>query len=447
MDRNHRFATLLAVGLLIASTTHPLVQGAAAGSPPTFTITPLLLADGSNEPEISIGRDGTMAMVALQHHLCCGTYLWTGAFGSIPTVQGIVDNTLQQPSKTIVGSLDADVDIGSTGMLHMTTLVALINAGFHAAQYGVSAITCPSPASSTFSLTQCTPQVIDTAGADRPWITSDGPHVYVSYHDAGRSAAVHMQRSDDDGFSWKRVGDPIVGQGNLTADATYNNLAGNSVADSYTHNVYSIYVAGVPGVLKAHAFVPNNVIVSRSTDQGRNWTANLVFAAPPGNSLAFTFPALGVDPMNGNLYAVWSDGQSVYFANSADQGNHWTPAIKVNRAPAVTAVFPWVAAYNGTVDVTYYGTAAGSQDDPSAEWHVYFAQLNAGSFTQTQVNPAPNHYGFLDRLLLDDFQVAINPQNGKAAIIYADDTLTTYSCPWNDPPVCPLPQSVLAQQN
>ena len=110
-------------------------------------------------------------------------------------------------------------------------------------------------------------------------------------------------------------------------------------------------------------------------------------------------------------------------------------------------MFPWVAAYNGTVDVTYYGTAAASQDDPNAEWHVYFAQLNAGSFTQTQVNAAPNHYGILDRLLLDDFQVAINPQNSKAAIIYVDDTLVTYSCPWNDPPVCPLPQSVLALQN
>jgi hypothetical protein len=43
--------------------------------------------------------------------------------------------------------------------------------------------------------------------------------------------------------------------------------------------------------------------------------------------------------------------------------------------------------------------------------------------------------------LLDLFQVAINPQNGKAAIIYTDDTLTT------DSSGNPLPQVVFAQQN
>jgi len=45
------------------------------------------------------------------------------------------------------------------------------------------------------------------------------------------------------------------------------------------------------------------------------------------------------------------------------------------------------------------------------------------------------------RNLLDLFKVAIDPQNGKAAIIYTDDTITETSSG------APLPQVVLAQQN
>jgi hypothetical protein len=259
------------------------------------------------------------------------------------------------------------------------------------------------------------------------------------------------------------VGDPIVGQGGLTADATFNNVQGNLVADPHTHNVYDVYAAGETGVLKARTFTPNHIIVSRSNDMGETWTANVVFTAPPGTSLGNLFPALAVDPVNGNLYAVWSDGHTIGFASSTDQGNTWTPAMAVNSSPATTALFPWVAAYNGVVDVVYYGTNAASNLDPSADWHVYFAQFNGLIFTQTQVNATANHHGVVctngsacgpgTRNLLDLFQVAIDPQNGKAAIIYVDDTLTTssdpnnFACSPNQSPPCPLPQAVLAQQN
>ena len=432
---------------------------------PTFTTTPLILPNGSSEPEISIGSDGTMGMVSLQwlfDPASYGTQLWTGPFGSTPTPQGIIDGALQHPGKTIFGAGDADVDIGSTGRLHATTLVFLLNRIFNAT-LGVSAISCPSPASPTFSAAACAQQVIDTAGVDRPWVTSDGPHVYISYHDSGNSSLIHVQRSDDDGLTWKKVGNPIVGQGRNTAQATFNNEQGNLVADPFTHNVYDIYAAGETGVLKGRTFTPNHVIVSRSTDMGKSWTANLVFAADPGSNQANIFPALAVDPTNGKLYAVWSDGETVSFANSADQGTTWSDPIQVSSAPATTAIFPWIAAYNGVVDVVYYGTTASSNLDPSAPWHVYFAQLSGGTFTQTAVNASPNHLGVIctggdtcgpgTRNLLDLFKLAIDPQNGKAAIIYTDDTLTTssdpnnFACFPNQAPPCPLPQAVLAQQN
>src|SRR5262249_54675485 len=349
-----------------------------------------------------------------------------------------------------------------SGRMNATTIIFLFNRKFNSAQIGVSAVTCPSPAAG-FSISQCTEQIIDTTRDDRPWITSEGPHVYISYHDSGNSTLIHMQRSDDDGFTWKKIGDPVVGQGRTTADSTFNNEQGNIVADPRTHNVYDIYAAGETGVLKAHTFTPNHIIVSRSTDMGKSGTENVVFTAPAGTSLANIFPSMAVDPVNGNLYAVWSDGHTVSFSSSKDQGNTWSSPITVSRSPAVTAIFPWVAAYNDTVDVVYYGTNATSNLDPSASWHVYFAQFNGTSFTQTQVNFAANHVGVIctggvgcgqgTRNLLDLFKVAIDPHNSKAAIIYTDDTLTTstdpsnFACNPNQSPPCPLPQAVLAQQN
>jgi len=455
------FTTTAAVAILLLAVVLPVRTGATP--PPSFTTTPLLLPNGSSEPEISIGNDGTMAMVSLQWLGAFGTDLWTGPFGSPPIFQGIVDGALQHAGKSVFGGEDADVDIGSTGQLHISTLIALVNPPFRRAQIGVSAITCPSPAVSTFSISQCTAQIIDTTTTDRPWVTSDGPHVYISYHDSANASLIHVQRSADDGFTWKRVGDPIVGQAGITADATFNNIQGNLVADPHTHNVYDIYAAGETGVLKGRTFTPNHIIVSRSNDMGRTWTANVAFTAAPGTSLADVFPALAVDPVNGNLYAVWSDGGTVSFASSTDQGSHWTSAVAVNSTPATTALLPWVAAYNGSVDVVYYGTSAASNLDPTAGWHVYFARFNGGSFTQTPVNVASNHHGVIctggtgcgpgTRNLLDLFKVGIDPQNAKAAIIYVDDTLTTsgdpnnFACSPNQMPPCPLPQAVLAQQN
>ena len=460
-----RFTDRFLLAILLAISLQGVPVSVTAGTPPSFTLTPLVLGNGSSEPEISIGNDGTMAMVSLQwlfDPTSFGTSLWTGVFESAPALDGIVDNTLQHPGKTVFGAGDADVDIGSTGRVHITTLIFLVKP-INGAQLGVSAITCPSPVAGRLSVGSCSAQIIDTTGADRSWITSDGSHAYISYHDSGRSSLIHLQRSDDDGFTWARAGDPIVGQGGTTGDATFNNIQGNLAADPLTHNVYDIYAAGVTGVLKAHTFTPNHIIVSRSTDMGKSWTANVAFTAPAGTSLASIFPALAVDPANGNLYAVWSDGRTVSLSSSSDQGSHWSAPLKVSAAPANTAILPWVAAYNGMVDVVYYGTSAASNLDPGASWHVYLAQLAGETFTQSVVNATANHHGVIctggtgcgpgTRNLLDLFQIAIDPVAGKAAIIYTDDTLTTssstsnFACLPAQTPPCPLPQAVLAQQN
>src|SRR5258708_23885748 len=260
----------------------------------TFTNTPLFRPGGNSEPEISIAANGTMGIVGLSW-LNFGTNLWTGPLGSTPTFQGVIDAALQHPGKRIFGGGDADVDMGSTGTLHASTLIFLVNPTFHAAQIGVSAITCPNGATN-FNSRNCASQIIDTTQSDRQWITSDGARVFISYHDSGHSTLIHVQRSDDDGFTWRRVGDPIVGQDAATGDATFNNDQGPIVADRFTHNVYDIYAAGEAGIQKATSANFNNIFVSRSSDGGVTWKAARVFHAPLNTALNNIFPTLCTDP-------------------------------------------------------------------------------------------------------------------------------------------------------
>jgi Neuraminidase (sialidase) len=185
--------------------------------------------------------------------------------------------------------------------------------------------------------------------------------VWISYHDANASSLLRVQRSDDDGLTWKRVGDVIVGQGETTGDATFNNLGGKIVADRSTGN------------LKSKTLAFNNLFVSRSTDGGKSWTASLVYHDPRLVSLG---RRLAVDPVTGKLYAAWSDGQQdIFFSVSSDHGSTWSAPVTVNVAPAnTTAALTNVAAYDGTVDVVYYGTTASSHLDPAAVWNVYIAK-------------------------------------------------------------------------
>jgi hypothetical protein len=432
----------------------------ARGQPPLFSTTagtlsfsntPLLQTAGSSEPAIAIAADGTMGVTALSW-LERGTRLWTGSFGSTPTFQGLLDASLQQPGKRLVGGQDADVDIGATGTLHAATAVAFFNQQIQGHfQYGISAITCPRT-SSGFDLATCSAQIIDKTTADRPWITSDGANVYIAYHDAQDASLVHVVRSDDDGLTWRRVSDPIVGQDGATGDATFNNLHGPIVADPSSHNLYTIYVAGEAGLQKGTTFDFNNIYVTRSTDGGGHWHAVRVFHAPVGSHLNNFWPALAVDPTNGQVHAAWSDRQTVSYATSTDAGNTWSVAVAVNTAPATTAVFAWVAAHDGVADVVYYATTAASNADPNAVWNVYLAQTaNGGAdFEQSLVSNSPNHVGVLctlgiycsfpTRTLLDLFEVAIDPTSGRAAVAYVDDAHT--QTPWG----APLPQVVLAQQ-
>jgi len=450
-----------ALALLLLCWLAPSASGGTSNGVLNFSNTPLLQPLGDTEPDITIGADGTIVVAVLSwsgliNGASGSTNLWKGPFGQTPVFQGAVDASI---ANEVAGGQEADVDLGSTGTLHVTSIVAFFNQITRVNYYGVAAIACPN-ADTSNNFAQCKAQIIDksissiySAGV---WITSDGPHVYISYQKGG-GGLIQVQRSDDDGFTWDAVGDPIVGNGGVTANSSFNNEQGKIVADPKTHNVYAVFVSGVAGLQKAKNANHNNIYVSRSTDMGLTWTPNLVFSAPVNVALNNRFPSLAVDTTSGSLYAAWSDAQHVFLSTSTDQGSTWSQPLAVNVAPADTAVFPWLAAYDGRVDLVYYGTTSSSASDTSAVWNVYMAQTSDGgaTFVQTLVTSHPNHVGGIctpfgapcpsfgvdvTRDLYRYFQVAIDSRTGLAAIAYTDDTLTTTSTG------SPLPQIALAQQ-
>jgi len=438
--------TIFALSLaLIITLSVPTITHAT--KTPSFTNIVLLQPNGDSEPELSIGQNGQVVSVALSWTLF-QTNAWVGAFGQTPTFQGGIDSMIQNG---IGGGEDADVDFGSTGTVHVTSLLAVFNPVTNVVQLGVSAITCPNGDLSN-NFAKCTRQILDFTQADRPWITSDGPHVWISYHDSGSSTLIHVWRSDDDGFTWKTVGDPIPGHDSATGNSTFNNDQGKIVADPVTHNVYDIFAAGVSGVQKGTTANFNNIYVSVSTDLGATWTPHLVFSAPVNQALNNIFPVLADDPSSGSLYAGWSNLHNVYVSKSTNQASTWTAPVAVTSSPVNTALMPWIAVRSGTVDVVYYGTSAASNLDSTAVWNVYLSRSTDGGshFAQSVVSSHPNHIGVVctqgtgcargTRNLLDLFQIGIDPVNGLAAIIYTDDTLTIL------PDGSPLPQVIFAFQ-
>jgi hypothetical protein len=436
--------------LAVLATAAVVLQPAAAeGMTPTpaFTNTPLIStlqmpgittapnanSTGNSEPAITFGKDGSMAVDGLAW-LPFQVNLWKGHFGATPSYFGAMDTDLNNvgAGRTTLGDEDADVEITPAGTTLLADLDLILNKNGSGAQLGVNVTRCPA---GTITPSGCTHTFIDKAGADREWITTAGTNAWLSYHDSGNSTLIRVKRSTDDGKTWTAAGSPIPGQGTATGDATFNNSIGPIVADPGTGVVYESYAAGEPKT-KATSGNYNNIYVSRSTDGGMHWTSTRVFHAPPFTRLNNFWPTLAVDPITHAVYTAWTDQHGIAVSQSTDGGITWSPALTVSTIK--TTVMPWMAARNGKVDVVYYGSTAASTNNASAVWNVYDSQFSNGAWTVKQVSNTPNRVGAVcmegagcvnnvNRELLDLFEVAEDPLSGKAAIIYTDSTIDTWT--------------------
>ncbi|WP_155992328.1 sialidase family protein [Nocardioides sp. URHA0032] len=410
---------------------------------PGATTAPHSGQSGNSEPAIAFGGPGNVMAVDGLGQMSVQVNLWKGHFGETPPAYfGAMDTFLPTngSGRTTVGDGDADVEVTSAGTVLLADLDTLVNRGVlggHAplssARLGVSVTRCPAEASGPSG---CTTTPIDVAGADRQWITTNGENAWLSYHDSVESELIRVWRSTDDGRTWTRVASPISGQGGVTGDGMANNRVGPIVADPQSGNVYEVFMTGEASAEKGKSEDFNNVYVSRSTDGGESWKAQLVYHAPRSTNLSNFWPTLAVDPATGVLWTAWSDEHGVWASSSSDKGDHWSAPLQVSPAALTTTVMPTVAARDGKVDVVYYGSTADSVDEATAVWNVYDAQLQGGAWTNGRVSNAPNHVGKIclegeectsDRELLDLFEVAEDPATGKAAVVYTDTTTDTWT--------------------
>jgi len=287
---------------------------------------------------------------------------------------------------------------------------------------------------------------------DREWIAAYGASkVCLSYHDVAATNHVFVSCSMDAGRTFTQPGDAFDGTRQYFGG--FNNIGGNIAIDSRNGVIYDIIGSVSANLVQATSDIACDVNsdclhalwVAVSLNGGRTFTDHLIYENPvPTITYDHQFPSIAVD-RSGVVYAAFTDNTNTYYSFSTDFGNTWSLPRQVNTSPANTAIFPWITAGNGAVDIVYYGSSyvkAGVVPDnypfPDATWYVYLAQnLQAdtmtGTFTQVQASASVIHLGPVcesgatcsgNRDLLDDFGVAASPTTGLAVIIYTDDQYT-----------------------
>src|SRR5512137_2990432 len=128
-----RIALAILVGLALVGSVVAAVgfgAGAYAKTPSSsvsfsnFLLQPVAPGQGDSEPAVTIGPDGSVVLGGLDWSPTqFQTDVWKGVFGTAPAAIGPIDAHIG----TGVGGGDEDLDFGSTGTLHASTLMFFFN--------------------------------------------------------------------------------------------------------------------------------------------------------------------------------------------------------------------------------------------------------------------------------------------------------------------------------
>lgn len=304
---------------------------------------------------------------------------------------------------------------------------------------------------------------------------ADHTSLYYEYHDFGESN-IWVQPSTDGGQTWAATPDSAVQPGSpQEATSTCNTIPGGIAVDQngvHQGRIYAVWstsdlnenAAQGCNYTQAEAF--DHIFMSYSDDGGATWRSSSVFndpcapnpPAPPADptscqDVSELFTSVSVDDA-GNVYVAYisrdlskpAPEYDVYVARSTDGGQTFT-SHKANLDTG-THYEPWIAAAgNGGVDVVYYDTptvvGAAALNKPAAapstaQWTVQMSEsLDGGqTWAQSQVSSHPNYFGDIcstgifcgngsslgwgdDRILFDDFGVAVGPDGG-ARVAWTD---------------------------
>jgi hypothetical protein len=379
----------------------------------------------AGEPAIHVSRANNV-FLGSENGLGGGSQLWRGLNATGGTGASGCGLEYRGQPNTVAGGLGlagGDIDLAIASAPNSSGNYNLYVASLNLASVNVAHST---DNGTTFSMT---PVQAGLPVDDREWIAAFGADTsLLTFHDVATNN-IDVLRSDNDGTLYTHIAQVIPP---TDYKATSNEL-GNLVID------HRNLPAGPGNFYAYQSFVApsasggannNEAFLGVSSDGGHTWTDQPVPCSVAGTStdLNHNFPNISVDPA-GNVWYAWSDDHSITTAESTDHGKTWTCSSPVSTNTA-QAIFPWLAATSGGVDLVYYGSPTTSNQT----WYVYFAQNLSSSPTGwgTPQQLMSVHRGAVcesgatcttGRQLFDDFGVDTDSL-GWAHIAFSQDSPT-----------------------
>jgi hypothetical protein len=377
--------------------------------------------NNAGEPAIHVSRADNV-FLGSENGLGGGSELWRGlgAIGGSGASGCGLEYRGQPNAVGGVGASGGDIDVAIASAPN-----ALGNYNVYVSSLNLASVNVANSSDNGTTFSQ-TPVQGGVPVDDREWIAAFGAQTsLLTYHDVATNN-IDVLRSDDGGTTYTQISRAIP----LGDYREMNNELGNIVIDhrnlpdqSGGFYAYQSFVA--PS--KEGGTHYNEAFIAVSADGGHTWADRPIpcSVAPSSTDLDHNFPNVSVDPA-GNIWYAWSTDRIIRTAKSSDHGQSWTCSSSVSPGSA-QAIFPWLAASAGGVDLVYYGAPKRGQT-----YYVWFAQNLSGTATGwgKPQRLMPVHKGAIceegvtcetGRQLFDDFGVDTD-SHGWAHIAYSHDS-------------------------